>query len=136
MAQVNGQGSPGNGGRRTITALRLADGEEVTLDGRFDEPFWSRVLPATDFIQIDPDNGRPATEKTEVRIAFSREALYIGVTCFDSEPGAWIGWQMRRDERLFADDAFMWTIDTFLDGRTGYFVRVPARGGNSVRPPE
>jgi hypothetical protein len=127
-AQVNGQGAPDNGGRRTITALRLADADTVTLDGRLDEPFWSRAIPAADFIQIDPDNGRPATEKTDVRIVFGREALYIGVTCFDSEPGGWIGWQMRRDERLFADDAFMWTIDTFLDGRSGYFFEMNPSG--------
>ncbi len=128
LAQVNGQGTPDNGGRRTIVALRLADGESVGLDGRLDEPFWSRAVPAADFIQIDPDNGSPATEKTEVRIAFDREALYIGVTCLDSDPDGWIGWQMRRDERLFADDAFMWTIDTFLDGRTGYFFEMNPSG--------
>ncbi|MBI3049082.1 MAG: carbohydrate binding family 9 domain-containing protein [Acidobacteria bacterium] len=128
LAQVNGQGTPDNGGRRTVAAVRLADGESVTLDGRLDEPFWSRALPAADFIQIDPANGRPATEKTEVRVVFDREALYIGVTCLDSEPDRWIGWQMRRDERLFADDAFMWTIDTFLDGRTGYFFEMNPSG--------
>jgi hypothetical protein len=127
-AQVNGQGSADNRGRRTVTALRLADDESVRLDGQLDEPFWPRALPAADFIQIDPDNGRPATEKTEVRVAFDRDALYIGVTCLDTEPGAWTGWQMRRDERLFADDAFMWTIDTFLDGRTGYFFEMNPSG--------
>jgi hypothetical protein len=127
-AQVNGQGAPDNGGRRTVNALRLADAEAVTLDGRLDEPFWSRAVPAADFLQIDPDNGRPATEKTDVRIVFGREALYIGVTCFDSDPDGWIGWQMRRDERLFADDAFMWTIDTFLDGRSGYFFEMNPSG--------
>lgn len=74
-AQANGQGASDNGGRRTVTALRLADAEAVTLDGRLDEPFWSRAVPAADFIQIDPDNGRPATEKTDVRIVFGREAL-------------------------------------------------------------
>jgi len=128
VAQVNGQGAPGNGGRRTITALRLADDEPVSLDGRLDEPFWSRASPGGDFIQVDPSNGQPATEQTEVRIAFNRDALYIGVTCFDSDPNGWFGWQMRRDERLFADDAFMWTIDTFLDGRTGYFFEMNPSG--------
>jgi len=127
-AQVNGPGAPDNGGRRTMTALRLADGESVSLDGRLDEPFWARALPAADFIQQDPQNGRPATEKTEVRIVFDRDALYMGVTCFDSEPERWIGWQMRRDERAFSDDLFTWTIDTFLDGRTGYSFEVNPSG--------
>ena len=114
--------------RRTVTAVRLVGGEAITLDGRLDEPVWSRAIPATDFRQIDPDNGLPATERTEVRVVFTGVALYLGVTCFDSEPDGWIGWQMRRDDRLFSDDAFMWTIDTFLDGRTGYFFEMNPSG--------
>ena len=108
--------------------MRLTDGESITLDGRLDEPFWSRAVPAADFIQIDPANGTPATEPTEVRIAFDRDALYIGVTCFDSEPDGWLGCQRRRDEGSFSDDRFMWTIDTFLDGRTGYFFEMNPSG--------
>jgi len=127
--QQGGQaGQAGNGDRRSMTAVRLADDESVALDGRLDEPFWSRATPATNFIQIDPLNGRPATEPTDVRIAFDREALYIGVTCHDSEPDRWIGWQRRRDEGLGADDRFMWTIDTFLDGRTGYYFEMNPSG--------
>jgi len=38
---------------------------------------WRRALPAKDFIQIDPRNGEPATEPTEVRIAFSKDAFYF-----------------------------------------------------------
>jgi hypothetical protein len=79
-------------------------------------------------MQIDPDNGAPATERTEVRVVFGRDAMYLGVTCFDSEPDRWIGWQLRRDERLFSDDGFMWTIDTFLDGRAGYFFEMNPSG--------
>ena len=69
------------------------------------------------------DNGRPATERTEVRIAFSDDALYMGVTCFDSEPDKWLGFQRRRDEFLPADDRFMWTIDTFLDAAVRLLLR-------------
>src|SRR5262245_35265892 len=124
---ANPQGSQDTG-RPSVTAVRLSDGESITLDGRLDEPSWSKAIPAADFMQIDPTNGDPATEPTEVRIVFNREALYLGVTCFDSEPARWIGWQLRRDERLFSDDAFMWTIDTFLDGRTGYFFEMNPSG--------
>jgi hypothetical protein len=127
-APANGQQGQDSGGRRTVAAVRLAEGEAVTLDGNLDEPFWSRAVPAADFTQVDPANGTPATEPTEVRIVFGREALYLGVTCFDSEPDRWIGWQLRRDERLFSDDGFMWTIDTFLDGRTGYFFEMNPSG--------
>ena len=128
--QQNAQGgqSADSGGRRRMTALRLSDGETLTLDGRLDEPFWSRVVPAKDFVQRDPLNGEPATEATEVRIAHDREMLYLGVTCYDSEPDAWLGYQRRRDQGLNSDDGFAWTIDTFLDGRTGYYFEMNPSG--------
>ena len=84
--------------------------------------------PAGDFIQIDPNNGQPATERTEVRIAFDGDALYLGVTAYDSEPDGIVGNQRRRDETLCSDDKFRWTIDTFLDARTGYFFEMNPEG--------
>ena len=117
-----------NGGRRTMRAERLTDGESIVLDGRFDEPAWSRAVPAADFVQIDPINGQPPTEATEVRIVFDRDALYMGVTAYDSDPDGWLGFQRRRDEFLGSDDRFMWTIDTFLDARSGYFFEMNPSG--------
>jgi hypothetical protein len=116
------------GALRTVRAVRLASDEHIVLDGRLDEPIWKRIQPAANFIQVDPLNGLPATEPTEVRIAFSGDTFYMGVTCFDSEPDRWIGYQRRRDEFLPADDRFMWTIDTFLDTRTGYFFEMNPSG--------
>jgi hypothetical protein len=117
-----------NGGPRTITATRLENEESIDIDGRLDEAVWSRVIPVGDFIQIDPDNGQPATERTEVRIAFDNDALYMGVTAYDSEPDTIVGKQRRRDEALCSDDKIRWTIDTFLDARTGYFFEMNPEG--------
>jgi hypothetical protein len=114
--------------RRTMEAARLGTEEAITLDGRLDEPVWTRALPAKDFIQIDPLNGQPATEPTEVRIVFSQDAFYMGVTAYDSEPDKWLGFQRRRDEFLASDDRFMWRIDTFLDERSGYFFEMNPSG--------
>ncbi len=114
--------------KRVVQAVRLAEGEAITLDGRLDEAVWQRTVPAAHFVQQDPDNGAPATEPTEVRIAYDDRALYMGVTCFDSEPDKWLGYQRRRDEFLQADDRFMWTIDTYLDGRTAYFFEMNPSG--------
>src|SRR5688572_6198870 len=111
-----------------MEASRIPTDEGFVLDGRLDEPFWSQAVPAKDFVQIDPLNGEPATEPTEVRIAFSRDTFYMGVTAFDSEPDKWIGFQRRRDEFLPADDRFMWRIDTFLDERSGYFFEMNPSG--------
>ena len=114
--------------RRTVPALRMADGERIVLDGTLDEPAWKRATPADDFRMIEPLNGQKPTEPTEVRIIFDRNVLYIGVTAFDSEPDKWLGYEMRRDQFLGSDDRFMWSIDTFLDGRSGYFFEMNPSG--------
>ena len=114
--------------RRTMQALRMNEGESITLDGRLDEPVWQRAVPATDFVQQDPVNGGTPTERTEVRIVFDRERLYMGVTCFDSEVDKLLGNTMKRDEFLRGDDRFMWVIDTFLDARNGYFFEMNPSG--------
>ena len=124
----NGQGSSDTGDRRRMRAFRLNDGESIVLDGRLDEPVWTRAEPAGDFVQIDPDNGQPATEKTEVRIVFDADTLYIGITCYDSDPDGWIAYQRRRDEGLPSDDKIQMTIDSFLDARTGYFFEMNPLG--------
>ena len=80
-----------------------------------------RAVPATNFMQMDPDNGQPATEQTEVRFVYNADKLYMGVTLFDSEPDKLIYYQMGRDGNLPADDKLQWAIDTFNDGRTAYW---------------
>lgn len=122
-------------GRRTMRALRIEGDAPIVLDGRLDEEVWARAVPAADFVQQDPDNGKPATEQTEVRIIYSRDSLYMGVTCFDSEPDKWIGYQRRRDEFLSSDDRFMWNIDTFNNQQSGYFFEMNPSGlmGDALR---
>src|SRR5688572_17177020 len=54
----------------TITAARLQESDILRLDGVPDEPAWQRAAAATQFLQRDPDNGAPATERTEVRVLY------------------------------------------------------------------
>ena len=119
-ARADAQGAPA-AVPGVMVAIPLGTDERIDLDGRLEESVWSRAAPAADFVQLDPDNGAPATEKTEVRIVFNRERLYIGVTCFDSNPAGIRGKQLLRDADLGSDDRFMWSIDTYLNGRTGYY---------------
>lgn len=115
-------------GRPEIRAYRLAEGESIVVDGAPDESIWQKALPATNFHQRDPDNGSPATEKTEVRVVFDRNRIILGVICFDSEPDKLLGNQMQRDQSLSGDDRFMFSIDPFHDGRTGYFFEINPSG--------
>src|SRR5262249_51998177 len=114
--------------RRTMEAVRMGADEKIELDGMLDESVWMRAVPATNFIQRDPDSGQRATESTEVRIVYNGDTLYMGVTCFDSEPNKVIANQMARDGNMGGDDEFQWVFDTFLDGRTGYFFEMNPRG--------
>src|SRR5688572_4425587 len=114
--------------RPEVRAYRLAYGESIVIDGAPDEAVWQKAVPATNFLQRDPDNGEPATEKTEVRIIFDRDRLILGVTCFDSEPERLLGNQMQRDQSFGSDDRFMVSIDPFNDGRTGYFFEINPSG--------
>src|SRR5438876_896924 len=58
-----------------ITAL---SGVAPHIDGVLDDPAWARVDPIIDFVQKDPHEGQPPTERTEVRLIYDGNALYVG----------------------------------------------------------
>lgn len=113
--------------KRAIITKQISE-NKIEIDGLLNEPEWKMVLPAKDFIQRDPIQGSPATEKTEVYVIHDKENLYIGAILFDSNPDGILAYQKRRDQSLRTDDRFMWILDTFLDGRTGYFFEVNPAG--------
>lgn len=114
--------------RPEVGAVRLGEADAIVVDGVPDEAVWQKALPATNFLQRDPNNGQPASERTEVRVVFDQDRIILGVTCFDSEPDRLLGNQMQRDQPFSADDRFMWSIDPFLDGRSGYFFEINPSG--------
>ena len=113
--------------KRSIKTKKIEQ-NKIVLDGVLDEEEWRLVSPATNFIQRDPNEGVPSTEKTEVYVIYDKENLYIGAMLYDSDPGGILAYQKRRDQSLRTDDRFMWILDTFLDGRTGYFFEVNPAG--------
>jgi hypothetical protein len=122
------QTSTAGGGQDVdLVALRLAAGEEVDLDGRLDDDAWSRAIAITDFTTQEPIEGGTPTERTEIRVVYDDDAIYIGAMLYD-DPNGILAFQKRRDGFLSADDRFMWIIDTFQDGRTGYFFETTATG--------
>jgi len=97
-------------------AIRLS--EEIRMDGRVDEPAWVAAVPVTDFTQLDPAEGEPATQRTEVRIAFDDQAVYIGAILFDSGP---VTTRLaRRDAGLSDSDFFVVLLDSYHDHETAY----------------
>ena len=116
---------------RAVTAFRLPGGEPLRLDGVLDEAVWRMAQPADGFVQRDPDNGAAATQRTEVRVLYDANRLVFGATMFDAEPSRILGNQMQRDQPFSADDRFIVTLDTFLDGRSGYIFETNPLGALS-----
>ncbi len=99
----------------------------VTIDGRLDDEVWTRAPAATEFTQRDPDEGKPATELTELRIAYDDAAVYVGVRLHDREPARIARQLSRRDQNAEAD-SFTIYLDPRHDHLTGAMFRVSAAG--------
>ena len=119
LREVLGLPSTDSRGRPTIRAIRLADG--IRLDGRLDEPVYQTVPPITGFIQQMPDEGAPATEKTEAWVMFDGTNIYVGGRMWDSAPpNEWVANELQRDTRQLRDNDSFWVVfDTFHDRRNG-----------------
>ena len=111
----------------SLEARALTGDVDINLDGRIDEAVWAAATPITDFTQQEPVEGAEPSERTEVRVVFDEDNLYIGAIIYDDPEGV-MAFQRQRDARLSTDDRFMWILDTFLDGRTGYFFEINAAG--------
>ena len=94
------------------------------LDGTLNDPLWQLAAPITDFRQREPDEGQPATEKTEVRILYTRHAVYFGIHCYDSEASRIVATELRRDVSQELDDHFEVLIDSNHNRRGAYVFGV------------
>ena len=114
--------------RATIRAVKLSRG--IRLDGQLDEPVYATVPAITGFIQQSPDEGAPATEKTEAWIMFDERNLYVAGRIWDSAPPSeWVANEMRRDTaQLRQNDTFALILDTFYDRRNGVAFYTNALG--------
>lgn len=92
----------------------------IGIDGQLDEAAWQSATQIGDLIQREPLAGRPQTQRTEVRLLYDDDHLYIGVYCYDTEPGRIIGTQMARDA-LLRDDRIEILLDTYRDQRTAFY---------------
>ncbi len=99
------------------------------IDGHLEEELWQKAPAAGNFIQKQPDEGKPATEKTEARILYDNKNVYIGIMCYDSEPQKIIANEKRRDsENIYENDHVRIMLDTFHDRRNGYIFVINPLG--------
>ena len=116
-------------GRATVRAIRLA--QPLRLDGALDEAIYTSVPPISDFIQVEPEEGAPATEKTEVWVSFDDDYVYISFRCFETEPTRVVANEMRRDGNNLwqGNDVVGFVFDTFYDRRNAFQFIVSPIGG-------
>ena len=111
-----------------MSAQRIS--EEIKVDGVLDEAVWQSVEPIRQLYQIQPDQGEPATEKSEVRILYDDKKLYFGFIFFDSEMDKIVANDMRRDSSgLRSNDYGFLLLDTYNDRRNAVFFRFTPVGG-------
>lgn len=117
-------------GRATVRATRIS--ERIRIDGRLDESVYSTVAAIDGFIQQEPREGEPASEETVAWIFFDERSVYVAARCRDSNPGAMVANELRRDSfNLFQNDHFAVVLDTFYDRRNGFMFYTNPVGGLS-----
>ena len=109
----------------TVRAVKLD--RPLTLDGILSEAVWQTAAPASRFLQRDPYEGAEATERSEVRIAYDEEALYVGARLYDAHPDSIVARLVRRDFDIASDQFFVF-LDPSHDRRSGYYFGVNAAG--------
>src|SRR5690349_3789386 len=118
-------------GRATIRAVRLTT--PIRIDGALDEPIYTMVPPITDFIQQEPVGGEPATEKTELWVAFDEDNMYVLFRCWETDASRLVANEMRRDgpNMWQGNDLVAVSFDTFLDRRNSFNFVMNALGGRT-----
>lgn len=103
---------------------------KIKIDGVLDEVDWQKANPITDFVQVEPNEGEPITQPTEIRILYDDRNIYFGYTCYDSDISKAIINEMRRDASgLYNNDYAFLILDPYNDRRSAVFFRFNAIGG-------
>src|SRR5918993_3245915 len=112
----------------TVAARRVAVAPGI--DGTLDEAIYSDTAPIVDFVQQEPNEFEPATEKTEAWIFFDDRNIYVSARCYESDSSRRVANEMRRDtNQLRQNDTFAVLFDTFHDKRNGYIFYANSIGG-------
>ncbi len=118
---------------QSLNAVRVETGPVV--DGALDDECWSRITPFTAFQQQEPVPSSPPTEKTELRVIYDRDNLYLGIFCFDTDASKIAAKCMTRDQfqsfHGVDDDVVRVLLDPFQDKRNAYVFITNACGAKS-----
>jgi hypothetical protein len=118
---------------QTASSTEIAQAVRVEhpprLDGTLNDSIWRQAIPITTLRQKEPYEGLQATEETEVRIVYTRDEIYFGISCHDSAaPHGVVATQLRRDVTQELDDYFEIIIDSRHDRRNAYLFQINPLG--------
>src|SRR5215510_5561325 len=116
-------------GRNVIIRAVRVD-TPIKVDGKLDEAIYQTSPPITDFLQVEPHEGQPVTQKTDVWVLFDDKNFYVVFRCYDDHPERMVVNEMRRDNPTITQNEYVnWGIDSFHDRRNGVmFVVNPLAG--------
>lgn len=97
------------------------------IDGSVDEDVWRNASMINELFQREPKAGDPVSEKTEFFFLYDQNNIYIGIHCYDDPKGI-TAKELARDVSLGEDDRVQIILDTYLDGRSGYWFQIGPRG--------
>jgi hypothetical protein len=112
-------------GRSPIEARRTS--QAPLIDGQIDDPVWARAVPYTEFVDFFPDEGALPADRTELRVLYDNENLYISFLCHDARPEEIVRKLGDRDAPPVSDTVEV-SIDVTHDRRTAYLFGVNAGG--------
>ena len=104
--------------RKQAEAVRL-EGPAPVIDGRPDEAIWQTAPVITDFVQFEPLAGAPPGQRTELRILYGGDALYVAAWMYDTAPDSIVAQLTRRDQNSFSDRILL-SFDSYHDRRTAF----------------
>lgn len=105
--------------RPSLPAVKLDSAP--ALDGKvLQDPVWQSVTPETQFTQNTPNDGMPASQQTELRLAYTDDAIYVAFVCHEEDPGQIIVSDARRDSNLNETDSVKFILDTYRDEQNGF----------------
>ncbi|WP_293893913.1 DUF5916 domain-containing protein [Flavobacterium sp.] len=115
-------------GQKKILQTQFTD-EKITVDGKFDEKAWKSAQIATDFVMFAPYNGVPIPpeKKTEVKVVYTNEALYVAATMYDEQPTE-ISKELTERDNFATADHFGVQLNGYNDGQQEFRFFVSAAG--------
>ena len=127
-AQVSAQNS--SSPRPSLAALAID--QAISVDGELNEAAWAQAEVGGDFAAREPEDNRPAAERTEFSVLYTPSTLYFGIRAYDSRPDAIVAKEMQRDADLGRrDDAISIVLDTFHDQRNSFQFEINPNGART-----